>query len=181
MSFCNLFNTFGNSCCNNPCQNSCNTCCNNWNRIYTNTIPRPPIIPTPPPAVSAIGTFNATTGTIASGDTLPLGNQYYVTGANATYTPLSDEILLTNGIYRVSYNASATGETGTASLALYNNGTILPQSVSSASIATATDLVPLDSSIIIDARTTPVVLTLVNNGTTDMTFNNVNISATQVR
>lgn len=181
MSFCNLFNTFGNCYCNNPCQNRCNSCCNNYNRIFTNTIPRPPIIPTPPPPISSIGTLNLTTGAIASGATLPLGNQYFITGTNATYVPLEDEIILTDGIYRISYNASATGEIGTASLAIYSNGTFLPQSVSSATLAAETDLVTLASSIIIDARNTPVTLTLENNGTTDMTFNSLNVTVTQVR
>jgi hypothetical protein len=88
---------------------------------------------------------------------------------------------LFDGIYRVSYNASATGSVGTASLALYSSGSFLPPSTSIASITTATDVVPLGSTVVVDARISPVTLTLVNNGDTDMTFNNVNLTASQIR
>ena len=181
MCFCNLFNTFSNSCCQNSC--TCrNNCCNNrCGQIPTNTIPRPPFIPPIIPTISNLGIYNTTSGSIASGDVVPLGTQYTSTGTNATYNPTSSVITLTNGIYRISYTASATGEVGTASLALSNNGTILPQSTSTASIDVATDIIPLTSTIIVDAQTTPVTLTLINDGTTAMTFNDVSVSVSQIR
>lgn len=180
MSFCNLFNTFGNSCgCNNCGCNSCNSCC--CRRISTNTIPRPPIIPTPPPTISSIGTYNATTGEIDTGGILPLGTQYIQTGTGATYSVADNSITLSGGVYRVSYNTSATGIEGTAFLTLYGNGSPLPQSTSTTSLAAATDIGLLQSTIIIDAQTTPVTLTLVNTGEATTIFNNLAVAVTQIR
>ena len=185
MSFCNLFNSFGNGCGCNSCNNSCNRCnrCNGYYRQYipTNTIPRPPILPPVIEPISNIGTYNTAAGSIAIGATLPLGTQYISNGTNAIYNPGANSITLSDGIYRVSYNASATGTVGTASLALYNSGSYLPPSTSIASVTVDTDVVPLGSSVVVDARNTPVTVTLVNNGDTDMTFNNVNLTATQIR
>ena len=179
MIFCNLFNTFGDSCGCNSCTNQCNRCC--CNRISINTIPRPPFIPTPPPTISSLGTFNATTGEVTASSVLPLGTQYLQTGAGATFNPTDNSITLSNGIYRVSYNTQATGVEGTTSLTLYSNGSPLPQSTSTTTLSAATDISTLQSTIIVDARTTPVTLTLVNSGGATTTFNNVGISVSQIR
>ena len=185
MSFCNLFN-IGNGCgcCNtcrpNPCGCS-NTCsCNRrFATIPTNTIPRPPIIPPPILPLSSFGTYNATSGEIASGGIIPLGTQYTPTDADIIYSG-GNTITLSNGIYRVSYSASATGTVGTASLTLNSSGSPLPQSTSTASLEAATDIRALGSSIIVNAQTTPVTLTLNNSGTTNMTYNNIGLNITEI-
>ena len=165
--------------------NNCNRCCNQnccCNRIYRsiNTLPRPPIPPIPPVILPAvIGTYNASAGIVTAGATLPLGTQYYTTSSDATYVP-PDTITLTDGIYRISYGADATGTVGTASLSLAYNGGILAQSTSTSSLAAATDIIRLGSTIVIDARNVPTTLTLVNSGTTDMTFNNITLTATEI-
>ncbi len=165
--------------------NSCNRCCTQnccCNRNYTpiNTLPRPPLPPIPPVILPAvIGTYNATSGVVAAGAIVPLGTQYYTAGSGATYTP-PNTITLTGGIYRVSYGADATGTVGTASLSLASSGGILPQSTSTTTLATETDVARLGSTIVVDAQTTPVTLTLVNSGTTDTTFNNITLTATEI-
>lgn len=165
--------------------NSCNRCCNQnccCNRNYTpiNTLPRPPIPPIPPVILPAvIGTYNASAGIIATGATLPLGTQYYTAGSGATYQA-PNAVTLTDGIYRVSYGADATGTAGIASLSLASGGGALAQSTSTATLAADTDIARLGSTIVVDAQTTPVTLTLVNSGTTDMTFNNITLTATEI-
>lgn len=186
MSFCNLFNT-GNGCgCGSTCRpNYCgcgNTCPYRWRyaTIPTNTIPRPPIIPPPIPILSSLGTYNATSGEIAAGGIVPLGTQYTQSDTDITYSG-GNTITLSDGVYRVSYSASATGTVGTASLTLNSSGSPLPQSTSTASLEDATDIRALGSSIIVDAQTTPITLTLNNSGTTAMTYNNISLNATQIR
>ncbi len=179
---------FFNSCNNNyscGCSNNLfrrNSCCGGYNYIVnipTNTLPRPPIVT---PIVSTIGTYNATTGTLATGATLPLGTSYIQTGTGAAVDTATNSISLSNGLYRVSYGASATGADDTAILSLAASGTTLPQSTASADVTAADDIARLSSSVLVDARTSPVTLTLVNGSAgSGLTFNNVTLTATQVR
>jgi hypothetical protein len=87
---------------------------------------------------------------------------------------------LSDGIYRVSYGVDATGTTGIASIALANNGSTIPQSISNTTLTAETDVARLSSTIIVDAQAMPITLSLVNSGTTTTTYNNTTLNASEI-
>ena len=138
--------------------------------------------PTGPTGASGETTLATTvlttsTGELTSDALAPLTEVVNTTGGDVVVG--TNQLTLESGTYVINYSGTVTGTTGTATIALYQEGTIIPSTSSSATLATVDDLVTLSGNTVLNVGAT-TTLDLRNAGTTTLTINNLAITVTKI-
>ena len=120
----------------------------------------------------------ATSSGVANTDSpLPLTEQLNTSSGEITVG--TNTVTLQDGLYLIQYSANVTGIVGTAELSLYNNGTQIPSTESSATLATTTDFATLQGTTLLNAIS-PTVIDVRNSGTLPFTVNNLSLIVTKL-
>ena len=120
----------------------------------------------------------ATSSGVANTDSpLPLTEQLNTSSGEITVG--TNTVTLQDGLYLIQYSANVTEIVGTAELSLYNNGTQIPSTESSATLATATDFATLQGATLLNAIS-PTVIDVRNSGTLPFTVNNLSLIVTKL-
>ena len=106
-------------------------------------------------------------------------------GSAITHTPSSADIELTeDGTYLISYSTTVT-PSGSASppvtvtAQLENEGTVIPGTISSATLASAGNTANLAASAVVNVTSAPVTITL-NANDTDAEYSNTAVTVTKL-
>ena len=117
----------------------------------------------------------------SAGDALTLDTNQLLEGTAITHTAGSGDISLTaTGNYQVAYNTTVTPAAGasppvTVSAQLEEGGTVIPGTISSATLASAGNTATLSGNAVIQVTSAPVTLTL-NANDTDAAYSNTAIT-----
>lgn len=133
------------------------------------------------PIVSALYATNIPVQTPAAAAALTFDTNVIIEGTGVTHAEGSSNITLTeSGTYLVSYSVSATSAADvatplTVSVQLNQNGTEVPGSRTTATIAAAGQVEQLIRTVLVNVAAAPVTLTLVSNNP-NASFSNASIS-----
>ena len=119
------------------------------------------------------------TGTISQNELTPLTAVINTSDGDILIDTTTNQITLTEGTYHIAYSGVATNATGNAELSLYQDGTQIPSSQSSATLEEATDTASLYGSTVI-STTDNTVIDLRNSGASAFTLNNLSFTVTKI-
>lgn len=126
---------------------------------------------------SVLDTYTLTDTAVAANGLLPLEQNQLLIGCAITHTPGSTTIILNEpGLYLVNFDADgyATGETGSFTVQLYNNGVAVPSAVSTSSSTSSTDAETIGFSTIIQVKPSCCAI----DNTANLTFVNTGVAST---
>lgn len=136
---------------------------------------------------STLTTYNNTSQTLDANANVVFSTNYKLTGCSIRHTVETPTInIASSGLYLVTFSASGveSGTAGDITLQLFRNGIAVPSAIATANSASATDIVNLSNSTIIEvdrvcpcanSGLTAIPLTLVNTGV-GATFSNISLT-----
>lgn len=143
--------------------------------------PQGPIGPQGPqgPSATIYSALITSSGAITVGATVPLTTQINTSQGEISVNATANAIVLTQGLYKIEYAGVGTGATGDVELSIYVNGIENPTTISSSTLATATDFATLSGTTLLNIVTATTV-DLRNSGDVEFTLNNLSITITKL-
>ena len=135
-----------------------------------------PTGPTGPTGAISVGQFYTATQSATPNTALTIAQTYNDTDNAVTLDGAGTGLTLQAGNYLVEYSANATGATDSATLAAYLDGTQIPQTVSTATVTSTSEVQPLSGRYVVTVPSGGSTLDIRNGGTNAFTANNLSIT-----
>lgn len=131
--------------------------------------------PTGPTGAISVGQFYTATQSATPNTALTIAQTYNTDNA-VTLDGAGTGLTLQAGNYLVEYSANATGATDSATLAAYLDGTQIPQTVSTATVTSTSEVQPLSGRYVVTVPGGGSTLDIRNGGANAFTANNLSIT-----
>ena len=135
-----------------------------------------PTGPTGPTGAISVGQFYTATQSATPNTALTIAQTYNNTDNAVTLDGAGTGLTLQAGNYLVEYSANATGATDSATLAAYLDGTQIPQTVSTATVTSTSEVQPLSGRYVVTVPSGGSTLDIRNGGANAFTANNLSIT-----
>ena len=135
-----------------------------------------PIGPTGPTGAISVGQFYTATQSATPNTALTIAQTYNNTDNAVTLDGAGTGLTLQAGNYLVEYSVNATGATDSATLAAYLDGTQIPQTVSTATVTSTSEVQPLSGRYVVTVPSGGSTLDIRNGGANAFTANNLSIT-----